>query len=63
MRRAFVVQLRKPGPDVAGPLEGSIEEVDTGKQCHFHSPDELIVFLRERFAQACPGVTGSEGAK
>ena len=63
MRGAFVVQLRKPGQDVAGQIEGSVEEVDSGKQLHFRSPDELIAFLRERFAQACRGVPGSEGAK
>lgn len=28
-----------------------MEEVDTGKQAKFLSEDELIEFLRERFAQ------------
>jgi hypothetical protein len=49
MRGAFVVQLRKV---VQGShLEGSVEEVDTGKQAKFLSENELIGFLRERFAQ------------
>jgi hypothetical protein len=48
MRGAFVVQLRKGTP--GGQLEGSVEEVDTGRQSRFHSEAELIGFLRERFA-------------
>jgi hypothetical protein len=31
-------------------LEGVVEEVDTGKQAKFLSENELIKFLRERFA-------------
>lgn len=47
MRGAFVVQLRKATE--GSPLEGSVEEVDTGKQSQFHSENQLISFLRERF--------------
>ena len=61
MRGAFVVQLRKAIQ--AEQMEGSVEEVDTGKQLHFRSQEELIVFLRERFAEICRHVPGSEGAK
>lgn len=43
-----MVQLRKTAP--AGPLEGSVEEVDTGKQARFCSEHELIGFLRARLA-------------
>ena len=53
MRGAFVVQLRKvtPGSHLGGGnLEGVVEEVDTGKQAKFLSENELIKFLRERFA-------------
>jgi hypothetical protein len=33
-------------------MEGSIEEVDTGRQLRFHSSDELIAFLREQFTRS-----------
>lgn len=49
MRGAFVVRLRKVTH--GNQLEGSVEEVDTGKQAKFFSENELIGFLRERFAQ------------
>jgi hypothetical protein len=62
MRAAFVVQLRKAHV-VAGQMEGSVEEVDTGTQIEFRSQDELIVFLRERFAEICQRVQGCEGVK
>jgi len=57
------VQLSNASQTVAGQLEGLAEEVDTGKQIRFHSQDELIVFLRERFADSCQSVPGSEGAQ
>jgi hypothetical protein len=53
MRRAFVVQLREAGQGAADRMEGSVEEIDTGKQYHFRSEDGLIRFLRERFAESC----------
>lgn len=43
-----MVQLRKTAH--TGPLEGSVEEVDTGKQARFSSENELIGFLRARLA-------------
>ena len=49
MRGAFVVQVRKVTE--GSQLEGVVEEVDTGKQAKFLSEEELIEFLRERFAQ------------
>jgi hypothetical protein len=49
MRGAFVVQLRETTQ--SGALEGTVEEVDVGQQVRFHSENELIGFLRERFAQ------------
>jgi hypothetical protein len=51
MRGAFVVQLRKASQSTASQIEGSVEEVDTGKQSRFRSENELIGFLRERFAE------------
>lgn len=44
-----MVQLRKAIP--GNEIQGSVEEVDTGKQMRFSSGNELIGFLRERFAQ------------
>jgi len=63
MRGAFVVQLRKVSQGSAGQVEGSVEEVDTGKQSRFCSTDELLEFLRERFAETCRSLPGSEGTK
>jgi hypothetical protein len=63
MRGAFVVQFTNTGPAAAGPMEGSVEEVDTGKQLHFHSQDELMTFLRERLAETGRRRAGREGVK
>ena len=63
MRGAFVVQLRKTGEGMAGQMEGSVEEVDTGKQCQFRSEGDLIGFLRERFAVTSQSRPGKEGTK
>jgi hypothetical protein len=63
MRGAFVVHLRKAKQGIPNQMEGSVEEVDTGKQFHFRSEDELIVFLRERFAETGWTPPGSEGTK
>jgi hypothetical protein len=59
MRGAFVVQLRKATP--GSQLEGSVEEVDTGKQIRFLSENDLIGFLRERFAQTLRSQREKEG--
>ena len=53
MRGAFVVQIRNAGRGIACGMEGSVEEVDTGKEFHFRSEDELITFLRDRFTESC----------
>jgi len=42
-------------------MEGSVEEVDTGKQAYFRSVEELIGFLRERFVESCQSVHPKEG--
>lgn len=57
------MQLRKASPGMAGQMEGSVEEVDTGKRWQFRSEDELIGFLRERFAETCQSVPRREGPK
>jgi hypothetical protein len=44
-------------------MEGSVEEVDTGNLAHFRSVEELIGFLRERFAESCQSVPPKEGTK
>jgi hypothetical protein len=62
MRGAFVVQLRNTGRGIAG-MEGSVEEVDTGKEFHFRSEDELIAFLRDCFAESCQRTPRNEGTK
>jgi len=49
MRGAFVVQ---PGPETRpteGGFEGWVEEVDSCTELRFHSSDELLKFLGERF--------------
>jgi hypothetical protein len=52
MHGAFVVVLRKAGQDLTGPLEGWVEEVDTGNPYQFRSVEELLQFLRRRFAES-----------
>jgi hypothetical protein len=63
MRGAFVVQLSKAGEGAACQMEGSVEEVDTGRQRHFRSEEELIGFLRECFAVSPRSSPGKEGTK
>jgi len=63
MRGAFVVQLRIAGQSTAGRIEGSVEEVDTGKQASFRSAEELIGFLLARLAESCQRVPPNEGTR
>jgi len=53
MRGAFVVRLRTASEEAAGPIEGLVEEVDTGEPYRFSSGEELLQFLRLRFAESC----------
>ena len=55
------MQLRKASQ--GSQMEGSVEEVDTGKQSHFCSEDELIRFLRERFRETYRNQPRKEGTK
>jgi hypothetical protein len=62
MRGVFVLHVRRARhgtPDAR--VEGSIEEVDTGKQLSFRSSDELVAFLCERLADADRVLPGNEG--
>jgi hypothetical protein len=63
MRGAFVVQLRKASQGMAGQMEGTVEEVDTGEQSQFHSENELIRFLRKRFARPAKPNSTKEGSR
>ena len=49
MRGAFVVRLGSETDPFTGHLEGSIEEVDSGKELKFQSSAELLRFLSECF--------------
>ena len=48
---------------MAGQMEGSVEEVDTGEQSQFHSENELIRFLRKRFARPAKPNPTKEGSR
>ena len=63
MRGAFVVRLWKVSQDPVSQMEGSVEEVDTGHEAHFHSHDELIAFMQERFGKAGQGLRTKEETK
>lgn len=57
------MQLREASQGMAGPIEGCVEEVDTGKQCRFGTEEDLIGFLRERFALSRLNLPREEGTK
>jgi hypothetical protein len=63
VKGAFVVQLRNVGTGATGKMEGSVEEVDSGKESQFHSEDELLAFLRDCFARSRQRASLNEGAK
>ena len=49
MRGAFVIRLARETNPANGHFEGSIEEVDSGRELKFQSSTELLRFLGERF--------------
>jgi hypothetical protein len=49
MKCAFVVKLGPETNPSENQFEGSIEEVDTGKELRFRSKEGLLQFLGERF--------------
>src|SRR5262249_533694 len=52
MRGAFVVRLARDTNPSDDHFEGSVEEVDSGKELKFRSSDELVTFLGECFQPA-----------
>jgi hypothetical protein len=63
VKGAFVVQLRNVESGATEKLEGSVEEVDSGRESQFHSENELVAFLRECFARSRQGMPENEGTK
>ena len=51
MRAAFVLRLGQDTKPSSGLFEGWVEEVDSGKELRFHSADELLEFLGQRFSE------------
>lgn len=49
MRGAFIVQLGPHTRPDEGRFEGRVEEVDSSIELRFHSSEELLKFLGERF--------------
>ena len=62
MRGAFVIRLGPETNPSSGHFEGSIEEVDSGKELKFQSSSELLRFLGECL-QASLGEAPESGAK
>jgi hypothetical protein len=52
MRGAFVLRLGPETEPAIGRFQGSVEEVDTGKQTKFQSTEELLRFLAQTFEEA-----------
>jgi hypothetical protein len=49
MRLAFVIRLESDSRPAEGIFEGWVEEVDTCTERRFHSTQELLAFLGQRF--------------
>jgi hypothetical protein len=52
MRGAFVVQLGQETKPGKGHFEGSVHEVDSCTELRFHSTEELLKFMGQRFELA-----------
>lgn len=52
MRRAFVLRLGAGFDPSERKLSGWIEEVDTGRELHFKSSEELLAFLSRSSEEA-----------
>jgi hypothetical protein len=50
--RAFVVQLRAQPPGAPLAWDGRVEHVVSGQATHFHSLEELVVFINRILADA-----------
>jgi hypothetical protein len=57
MRGAFVLRLGRETEPSQGRFEGWVEEIDSGQELRFHSAEELLGFLGQRF----DAVFGSSG--
>jgi hypothetical protein len=55
MRGAFVIRLGPETQPIRGVFEGWVEEVDSGKELRFHSTEELLAFLGQRFGETYSG--------
>ncbi len=61
--RAFVVQFRTPPPEASLPWEGRVEHLVSGQVARFHSPEELLAFLRHVLTEVQEQSARSEEAK
>jgi len=62
MKGAFVLRLSSEARPDRGVYQGWIEEIDSGLELRFHSADELLRFVAERFHAALEShVDDSEG--
>jgi len=52
MRGAFIVQLGTETNPAEGRFDGWVQEVDFCRELRFHSSEELLKFLGERFEVA-----------
>ena len=62
MRGAFVLRLGPDTKPASRLFEGWVEEVDSGRELRFHSLDELLEFIGQRFSEISgPGNSASKG--
>jgi hypothetical protein len=62
MRGAFIVQLGPQTKPAEGRFEGWVEEVDSSTELRFHSTEELLKFLGQRFESARASVDKTPAA-
>ena len=62
MRGAFIVRLGVGTSPSDGIFEGWVEEVDSGKEIRFHSTQDLIKFLSERYQASSAAFEGAENS-
>ena len=60
MRGAFVIRLGPETKTTEGHFQGSVEEVDSCTELRFHSTEELLRFLGERFDLAIAALRRNE---
>lgn len=61
MRGAFVVQLGPETKPAEGRFEGWAQEVDSCTELRFHSTEELLKFLGQRFDLAMASANKARG--